>query len=136
MNYDIYKIGGILIKDKKLLVSRSKNKDIFIAPGGKVEKDELPKNALIRELKEELQIDIKKDNLKEFGTFYAPAAGNESSMLRMDVFIVEDWTGEIVPSREVEEIRWIDSNYPKKMKVGSIFEHKVIPKLKQINLIN
>jgi len=135
MKYDIYKIGGILIKDKKLLVTRSKNKEFFIAPGGKVEEGESPEDALIRELLEEVSIVVEKDQLKKVGTFFAPAAGNESSMLKMDVFIVESWKGKIIPSREVEEVRWINSNFSKEMKVGSIFEHEVIPKLKSLKVI-
>ncbi len=135
MNYDIHKIGGIILKDKKLLVTRSKGKDVFVAPGGKVEKNETAEEALTRELKEEISIEIKKDTLKEFGTFYAPAAGKEDSMLRMDVIIVKDWEGEIAPASEIEEIIWIDSNYPKDIKIGSIFEHEVIPRLKEGNLI-
>jgi len=135
MNYNIHKIGGILLKDKKLLVSRTRGKDFFVAPGGKVEKGETLEEALIRELEEELGITVDKNKLKKLETFYAPAAGEEENMLRMDVFIVEDWSGEIKPASEVEEIQWIDSNYPKEMKIGSIFQHEVIPKLKNISLI-
>lgn len=124
------------MKNKKLLLSRSKNKDVFIAPGGKIEEDESPENALARELQEELKIDIQKDDLEKFGMFYAPAAGNEDSMLRMDVFIVRNWDGEITPDSEIEEIIWVDSNYSKEMEIGSIFEHEVIPKLKSRSLID
>lgn len=50
---DIHKAGGILIKDRKFLVERSKNKTFFIAPGGSIEPRETPKQALVRELKED-----------------------------------------------------------------------------------
>jgi len=33
----IHKAAGILIKDRKLLVEKSHNKQIFIAPGGSIE---------------------------------------------------------------------------------------------------
>lgn len=131
----MHKIGGIIIKDKELLVARSRGKEFFIAPGGKVEPGETPEESLIRELNEEVQITVQKNQLNLFGTFYAPAAGNESVMLRMDVFIVESWQGEISPTREVEEIKWIDSSSLGQIKIGSIFEHEVIPKLKLQKLI-
>lgn len=52
----IHKAAGILIKDKKLLVEKSKNKEFFIAPGGKIEAGETPEHALVRELDEEFGI--------------------------------------------------------------------------------
>lgn len=136
MKYDIHKIGGILIKDKKLLVSRSRNKDIFVAPGGKVKPGEDNFSALRRELREEFGIEIKREDLQKLGTFYARAAGNEDKKLKMDVFIVKSWTGEIRPASEIEEILWIDSEAAKSMKIGSIFAHEVIPRLKREDKIN
>lgn len=72
-----YKAGGIIISGRRLLVERSKGKDFFVAPGGSVEADESPKQALIRELKEEFQIETNERDLKFFGTFEAPAADQE-----------------------------------------------------------
>ncbi len=40
--YDIHKAAGIIIRDKKLLVERSKGKEFFIAPGGTIEEGETP----------------------------------------------------------------------------------------------
>lgn len=133
---DIYKSAGILINDRKILVERSKNKDFFIAPGGKIEQGETEKEALIRELFEEFKINIKETDLEDFGEFCAPAAGQESNMVYMHCFIVKNWEGNPVPDNEVEEILWINSLDVGKIKIGSIFEHEVIPKLKQKNLVD
>lgn len=124
------------MKEGKFLVSRSKGKDFFVAPGGKVEKGETVSGALIRELTEEFCIDVKEKDVEEFGTFYALAAGHEDKYLQMDVFLVKKWNGEIKPASEVDEIWWIDSNLPTHMKLGSIFQHDVLPKLKEKGLIN
>ncbi len=136
MNHDIYKVGGILIQNRKLLVTCSKGKDFFVAPGGKIEGEERPFDALKRELKEELNIDIKEDCVSEFGTFYAKATGNESKHIRMDVYIINEWEGTPVASSEIEKLQWISSNDVSSIKVGSIFEHEVIPRLKSDNLID
>jgi mutator protein MutT len=133
---DIHKAAGIIIRDRKLLVERSEGKEFFIAPGGSVEPGETVEQAVVRELKEEFDINVKGSDLEEFGTFYADAAGQEKLRLRMDVFTVKEWQGEPTPNSEVEEIAWITSNQPKSMKVGSIFEHEVIPRLKAKNLID
>ena len=136
-NYDIHKAAGIIIKDRRLLVERSKGKDVFVAPGGKLELGETSTQAVIRELKEEFQLDISENDLEEFGTFYAEAAGshNTGKKLRMDVFIVKG-ASEIVPDSEVEEIRWISSEIPADIEVGSIFAHDVLPQLKDRDLVD
>lgn len=133
---DIHKAGGILLKDRKLLVEKSFNKDLFLAPGGKLEKDETSEQALVRELEEEFNILVSEADLEFFGTFYAQSATNENLYLRMDIFIVMKWSGEPKASSEVEEIKWIDSKDLADIKVGSIFEHDVIPRLKAANLID
>jgi 8-oxo-dGTP pyrophosphatase MutT (NUDIX family) len=55
---DVHKAGGIIIRDRKLLISRSKGKELFINPGGKVEGSETLKETLVRELMEESQITV------------------------------------------------------------------------------
>ncbi len=136
MKYDIYKVGGVILKDKKLLVARSKGKDFFVAPGGKIEDEESSRQALVRELQEEVRITIQEEKLSLFGEFYANAAGEESLKIRMDVFLVDEWTGDIQPDNEIEEIMWIDSRNMNSVSIGSIFEHEVMPRLKSQGLIN
>lgn len=137
MTYDIHKAAGIIIKDRKLLIERSYGKDTFMAPGGKLEAGETPREAVIRELKEEFQLDIHDEDLEEFGTFYAEAAGshNKGRQLRMDVFMIKKF-GTVQPDSEVEEIRWITSDIPQDIQVGSIFAHEVVPRLKEQGLID
>lgn len=132
----MHKVGGILIRNRALLVTKSKNKEVFIAPGGKITRKETPTEALIRELAEELGISVLQEHLEIFGLFYAPAAGNEQQTLRMDVFFVKKWSGKLSPNNEVEQILWLTSHIPEEIKVGSIFEHEVIPRLKKENLID
>ncbi len=136
MTNNIYKSAGILIHNKKLLVERSKGKEFFISPGGSVEKNETPEQALIRELSEEFDIVVLEKDLKQFGEFSATAVNNPGETVHMKVFVVSSWVGEPSPNSEVEEIAWISSKIPDGMKVGSIFEHEVIPRLKIQKLIN
>jgi len=51
---DIHKAGGVIIQNRKFLVTRSVNKTFFIAPGGKLEGNENSIQALAREMMEEV----------------------------------------------------------------------------------
>ena len=133
---DIYKASGIIIVDRKVLVGRSVGKEYFIHPGGKIEPGETPKQAVIRELKEEFRINVQEEDLVEFDKNTAPAANSPEVNVHMIVFLVKKWQGEIIPDNEVEEIRWLTSDTPKDIKIGSIMEHETIPKLKKIGLID
>jgi len=133
---DIHKAAGVLIKDRKFLVARSNGKDIFVSPGGKLEGDETPAAALVRELHEELGIVVEREDLVLLGTFYADAAGMVNTRIQIDTYIVGQWSGDIAPSHEIEEVMWIDSKPPGGVKIGSIFEHEVLPRLKAADLID
>src|SRR3989344_8390049 len=132
---DIHKAGGILIQNRKFLISRSKGKNSFISPGGKLEPGETPGEALVRELDEEFNVEIELKDLEKFGTFYAPAAEQEDRYLQMDIFLVNQWKGKIQANNEIEEILWINSSIPDQIKLGSIFQHEVLPRLKHEGLI-
>lgn len=54
-------VAAIIIKDNKYLVTKRGSgefKGLFEFPGGKIEQNESCKDALIREIKEELELDI------------------------------------------------------------------------------
>ncbi|MDN5274467.1 MAG: hypothetical protein JWP06_368 [Candidatus Saccharibacteria bacterium] len=132
---DIHKAGGVIIRNRHFLVTRSKGSDIFIAPGGKLENDETPMQALMREILEEIDVETNVGMLDYLGTFFADAAGKIGVHLRMDVYLINDLTSEPTPSSEIEEIRWINTQTTG-IKLGSIFEHDVMPLLKANDLID
>ena len=133
---DIHKAGGIIIRDRCVLVERSKGKEFFIAPGGSLEDGETAEQALVRELREEFRIAVEEDDLEYFDNFKAAAAGQEDKVVRMDMYMVNKWRGEPLPDNEVEELRWISSKTLFGLKVGSIMLHDVIPLLVEMGLID
>jgi len=141
---DIRKAAIAIVRDRKLLVSRTKGKDIFVAPGGKREQDEetgeveTGKQAGIREIKEEQGLEVSEDQLDSIGVFRAVAAGHEDEQLivEMEVFLLNDLNGEPTPAAEIEENKWVTSADVDKVSIGSIFAHDVIPVLVERDLID
>ena len=75
-------------------------------PGGKVEPGERPEQALIRELKEELDIDVQEACLAPF-VFTSHAY--ESFHLLMPLYLCRRWSG-VVTAREHSGLAWVKPN--------------------------
>lgn len=131
----MHKSAGIIIKNGALLVLRSKGKDTFYAPGGKLDSGETPEQALCRELQEEVSITVKEDDLTLFGRFEAPAHDKDGITLVMDVFFVNDYSGEVVASNEIEECQWVDSSNVDDIAISTIFRNEVFPRLVEQGLV-
>ena len=131
----MHKSAGIIIKDGTLLVLRSKGKDTFYAPGGKLDSGETPEQALCRELQEEVSIVVAEDALTLFGRFEPPAHDKAGITLVMDVFFVNDYSGEVVASNEIEECQWVDSSNVDDIAISTIFRNEVFPRLVEQGLV-
>lgn len=75
-------------------------------PGGKVEPGERPEQALIRELKEELGIDVNEACLAPF-VFASHAY--ESFHLLMPLYLCRRWSG-VVTAKEHDGLAWVKPN--------------------------
>eukprot|EP00980_Cylindrotheca_fusiformis_P023638 scaffold10700_cov108-Cylindrotheca_fusiformis.AAC.2 len=108
----IDKLALILVRNRKQLVARSRGKDVYFTPGGKREPGESDKDALIRECKEELTVDLIPETILPYGVFSAQAFGKpEGTMVRMTCYTA-DYEGTLTPNEEVEELAWIQSDCP------------------------
>ena len=105
---EIDKIAFIYLKDGKILSTLSKGKDAYYIPGGKRENNESDEETLIRECKEELTIEIKRDTIKYYGTFKAQAHGKAEGVIVKMTCYMADFDGELCANSEIQEIKWLD----------------------------
>ena len=102
----IDKLAWLYTEDRKLLMTRSRNKTVWYIPGGKRETGESDQAALIREIQEELNVSLLPETLKFLGTFEDQADGHpEGIIVRMTCYSGK-YTGELMPSSEIDEIDW------------------------------
>lgn len=78
-----------MIKNRKLLLAFSSNKQCFYLPGGKIDTGESPTSALCREIAEELNIRLQESELEYYTHISAPAYGEANGVvMEQDCFFV------------------------------------------------
>ena len=103
----IDKVAFLYLQDGMILSTRSKGKDKYYIPGGKREAGESDIETLVREVKEELSVDIIKSSAKLYGVFEAQAHGKaEGVIVKMTCYTAE-FTGELKADSEIAEIVWL-----------------------------
>ena len=125
------KIGWLYLKDRKLLSTLSRGKDIWYLPGGKREGGESDQETLIREVAEELSVDIIPDTIQFAGEFQAPAHSRDID-IKMRCYFA-DYNGELNPSAEVAKMDWL--TYIDKSKSSAV-DGLVFDWLKEKNLFD
>ncbi len=99
-------VALIHIKNKKLLLVRPKSKKIFYMPGGKPDAGEDNLKALIREIKEEVDVDIDPKTVDFYGTFEAQAYGRDKGVMVRVHCYTANHTGEVRSSSEIDEVAY------------------------------
>jgi 8-oxo-dGTP pyrophosphatase MutT (NUDIX family) len=82
----LFRVAGVLVQDKKVLLQRNKKGDAWVFPGGRAEINEDTGNCVVREFREELGVCVRVDrllwiienfnayeykDLHEFGMYYS-----------------------------------------------------------------
>ena len=119
--------AAVLDREGKLLVVRKRGTHAFMQPGGKIEPDESPVNALVRELREELGMAIDPGHPIYLGRFSAPAANEPEALVVADLFelvIALD----PVPAGEIEEIVWMSPEAPAELTLAPLTRDVVLPR--------
>lgn len=98
------KVAWILVRDGRVLVTRSHGRDRFYFPGGHREPGESDGETLVREIDEELQAAIDPGSMVHFGTFEIGEGHPDHGPFRM-ICYTADHRGELTPSRRLPRRR-------------------------------
>ncbi|TYR74518.1 NUDIX hydrolase [Rossellomorea vietnamensis] len=113
----------ILDEDKRVLLCHRRDYDLWNLPGGGVEKNESPWEAVIREVKEEIGLEVEIE--KVLGLYNKPAKNN-----LVFSFLCKKIGGKLTLTDEADKIDWfhlseIPNNIPEKQRerIFDFFQH-------------
>lgn len=103
-------VVGALIQNRRLLLGhrsdgRASYPSVWALPGGHVESGEAPLDALVRELSEELGVQISRPAGPPLARLY-PLVREPS--FELAIWVVTDWVGQVTncATNEHDELRW------------------------------
>ncbi|WP_193598236.1 NUDIX hydrolase [Microbacterium sp. YJN-G] len=104
------RVSAAVIVDSagRVLVVRKHGTTRFMQPGGKPEAGETPAQTLIRELDEELSLQVDEADLEPLGTFVSAAANEPGHRVIADAFALRAEPGDVVVQAELAELRWLE----------------------------
>ncbi len=104
----IDKVALLLIRSRRVLFVRSKNKDTFYTLGGKRDPGETDQQVVVRETREEIDAAVIVDSLRYFETFNDVVHTDVETPLKLTCYLGEI-IGDPSPSSEIEEMAWLDT---------------------------
>lgn len=95
----------------EILTVRKRGTTGFMMPGGKPEPGESPAQTGVREISEELGLELSEDSLRKVGIFETAALNEPDMLVRANVFMAPRLDRKILdalkPSAEIDEFRWV-----------------------------
>lgn len=130
-------VGTMFFKDKRLLIDKPRKRPTYQMIGGRVEENETPLDAAIRECHEELGENATFDNslfelVMEFDEI---ATSDGVTPIHFYVFKYNsELNGELTTSEEIEKFCWYDSSYGTEI-LSNTLKNEVVPYCLKNNLI-
>lgn len=111
-------VAAIIIKDGKLFVTQrgyGEWKDWWEFPGGKIEAGETPKDALKREIREELQMEIEAGELLatveyDYPKFHLSMQCFVCSVVRGQLSLIEHEDARWLRKDELDSVKWLPAD--------------------------
>ena len=125
------RVSAVLLTDTagRVLMVRKRGTDAFLNPGGKPEPGETPEECAVRELREELGLELDPEGLLPLGRHRAAAANETDTVVLADVFRVPEPLDRLPePRSEIEEARFVDPAFPEPG-WAPLFTERILPLL-------
>lgn len=124
----VLRVAAGIITDAagRTLLVRKRGTTAFMQAGGKIEAGESALDALVRELREEVGLEVDLDVTEYLGSFRAVAANEPDTVLRAEVFAMTT-DRDIVPGSEIEQVIWIETDDPFGIELAPLTRETVLP---------
>ncbi len=129
----IDKLAWLELQNKSILSTKSFGKNKYYIPGGKRENDETDAQALVREIQEELTVQLDPNSLQYMGVFEAQAHGHPTGVLVKMTCYAAAYAGTLQASSEIESFTWL--NYADRDKISAV-DQLIFDHLKQQDLLD
>ena len=114
----------------QLLTVRKRGTQAWMLPGGKRDGMEQPLQTLLRELCEELGLQLPATQLAPLGHFTAQAANEAHTQVHAQVFVgLQPLTEPIQTAAEIEAHHWLDLTSPCPLQLAPLLRLHVLPAL-------
>ncbi|MDF9617576.1 NUDIX domain-containing protein [Pseudomonas entomophila] len=122
------RIAAALLIDPqgRTLLVRKRGTQAFMQPGGKIDAGESPAQALVRELHEELGLQVDPGQAVHLGSFSAPAANEPGFVVQAELFRV-DSAEAVAPAAEIEEVLWLAANQAPDLNLAPLTRDLILP---------
>lgn len=119
----------MLNPEGELLLVRKKGSKYFQLPGGKIAAGESESEALVRELREELQFDADPVTLQFIGRHVTQAVNEPNTLVEGHIYLIKlAMKFNFPPQAELEEVQWINKANWQDYQLAHLAEEFVIPK--------
>ena len=116
----------LIAGDGRTLLVRKRGTEAFMQPGGKIEAHEQPLQALVRELQEELGLNVDPAQARYLGAFAAPAANEPGFTVEAEVFLLPIEQA-VSPEAEIEEVLWLDPHQQTQVALAPLTRDLILP---------
>lgn len=127
------KLAWIELQSKSILSTKSFGKNKYYIPGGKRENDETDAQALVREIQEELNVQLDPNSLQYMGIFEAQAHGHPTGVFVKMTCYAATYSGTLQASSEIESFTWLQ--YADRDKISAV-DQLIFDYLKQQDLLD
>lgn len=123
----IHIAAALLLNAKgQTLLVRKRGTQAFMQPGGKIEPNEQPADALVRELEEELGIVVDPATAHYLGAYTAVAANEPGHEVHCELFQVRT-DAQVTPAAEIEEALWVDATTVGYLQLAPLTRERILP---------